>query len=449
VASTTDPDVALNNLEQVTATLGGKAVLYELFSFNPPSLKLYVDLCDSPFLSQMLVNNPGMIDDLLDSLILNRPRALADLQAELAELLRGAGAPEAVESIRHSFRDKEVLRIAVRDLLGKDDVRAVTAALSDVADALLGEVAAREEAAMRDRFGSAGPHAVLALGKLGGREMSYHSDLDLILIYEGDGRTLPPPDSTRWDTFELTDNFHFFTELAQRLIKAAGHMGPLGRLYQVDMRLRPSGRSGPLATKLDSFASYQNSEAWTWEHMALTRARVVSASPAFKANVERVIRQVLARSRDRELVAGDVVEMRRAIATEKGDSEGWDLKYAAGGIIDLEFIAQFLQLVHAADTPEILDTSTARVLDKAWRLGVIETADAECLRNAARLYHDLTQILRLCLSGPLDRSIAGAGLLKILARAADVPDFATLEAHLAETQDRVRASFVRILGSAP
>ena len=133
--------------------LGGKAVLYELFSFNPPSLKLYVDLCDSPFLSQMLINNPGMIDDLLDSLMLNRPRDLAELRAELAELLRGAGAPDAVESILHSFQDKEVLRIAVRDLLGKDDVRAVTAALSDVAEALLVEVAAREEAGMRERFG--------------------------------------------------------------------------------------------------------------------------------------------------------------------------------------------------------------------------------------------------------------------------------------------------------
>src|SRR5262249_61767342 len=114
VASTTDPDLALNYLEQVTASLGGKAVLYELFSFNPPSLKLYVDLCDSPFLSQMLINNPGMIDDLLDSLILNRPRDLHDLRVELAELLRGADAPDAVESILHSFQDKEGLRITVR-----------------------------------------------------------------------------------------------------------------------------------------------------------------------------------------------------------------------------------------------------------------------------------------------------------------------------------------------
>jgi glutamate-ammonia-ligase adenylyltransferase len=288
--------------------------------------------------------------------------------------------------------------------------------------------------------------AILALGKLGGREMTAGSDLDLIVVYDFDDRY---PESSGPRSLY---GGQYFARLTQRIISALTTQTNYGTLYHVDMRLRPSGRSGPVATKIDSFASYQENEAWTWEHMALTRARVVSASPAFKAKVEQVIRQVLARPRDRELVAGDVVEMRRAIATEKGDGEPWDLKYVAGGIIDLEFIAQFLQLVqlvHAADKPEILDTSTARVLDKAWRLGVIETSDAECLRNAARLYHDLTQILRLCLSAPLDRASAGAGLLKILARAADVPDFATLEPHLTETQARVRASFVRILGDAP
>ena len=130
---------------------------------------------------------------------------------------------------------------------------------------------------------------------------------------------------------------------------------------------------------------------------------------------------------------------RRARATR------WDLKYAAGGLIDLEFIAQYLQLVHAAEHPEILDTSTARVLDKAWRLGVLPAEEADVLRPAARLYHNLTQILRLCLSGPFDPKAAGPGLLGLLARAADLPNFATLDAHLAETQGEVRESFKRIV----
>jgi len=158
---------------------------------------------------------------------------------------------------------------------------------------------------------------------------------------------------------------------------------------------------------------------------------------------------VLCRPRDAELIAGDVVEMRRAIAAEKGDADPWDIKYTLGGLIDLEFIAQYLQLVHADARPEILDTSTVRVLDRAWRLGVVGTADAEALRAAVRLYHNLTQILRLCFSGRFRPQEAGPGLLNLLARAADVPDFATLEAHLLETRQRVRASFTRILGTAP
>ncbi len=176
---------------------------------------------------------------------------------------------------------------------------------------------------------------------------------------------------------------------------------------------------------------------------------MVSASPAFAARVERVIAEVLCRRRDVEPVAEDVVEMRGAIAAEKGDADRWDLKYVAGGLVDLEFMAQYLQLIHAADHPDLLDTSTARALDKAWRLGLLAPEDADVLRPAARLYHNLTQILRLCLAGPFDPKTAGPELLGLLVRAADVPDFPTLEAHLAETQARVRASFVRILGRPP
>ena len=181
--------------------------------------------------------------------------------------------------------------------------------------------------------------------------------------------------------------------------------------------------------------------------MALTRARVVSTSSGFGEQVEGVIRNILTRERNAAVIAQDVADMRRAIAAEKGEGARWDLKYAAGGLIDLEFIAQYLQLVHAADRPELLDPSTARVLDKAWRLGLLPAEEADVLRPAAVLYHNLTQILRLCLPGPFDQKAAGAGLLGLLARAADLPNFATLDAHLAETQQKVRASFERILGT--
>jgi len=288
-----------------------------------------------------------------------------------------------------------------------------------------------------------GDAAVLAMGKLGGREMAANSDLDLIVVYDFD-QAHPDSDGPR-----PLHGAQYFARFTQRLVNALTTRTNYGRLYDVDMRLRPSGRSGPVATSLAAFDHYQHHEAWTWEHMALTRARVVAGSPALAARVEAVIRDVLCRPRDAGAVAADVIEMRRAIAAEKGDGARWDLKYAAGGLVDLEFIAQYLELVHAATAPDILDTTTAAVFAKAARLGVLEAEDAEVLRPATRLYHDLGQILRLCVAAPFDPKSAGPGLAALLARAADVPDFATLEAHLDETQARVRRRFMRILGDAP
>jgi glutamate-ammonia-ligase adenylyltransferase len=200
-----------------------------------------------------------------------------------------------------------------------------------------------------------------------------------------------------------------------------------------------------VASRLTSFADYQDREAWTWEHMALTRARVISASPEFRTKIENIIREVLTRPRHAAGIAEDVAEMRRAIALEKGEHDVWDLKYAAGGMVDIDFIAQYLQLVHAADKPDILDVSTLQVLDNAARLGVLEPASAQILRSAARLYHDLTQILRLCVSERFKPDSAGEGLLRVMARAGDAPDFSSLEARVRETESEVRRVFLEIV----
>jgi glutamate-ammonia-ligase adenylyltransferase len=284
---------------------------------------------------------------------------------------------------------------------------------------------------------------ILALGRLGAREMTASSDLDLIMIYDFD-QEHPNSDGKR-----SLYGAQYFARLTQRLISALTVQTNYGVLYPVDMRLRPSGRSGPLATQIDGFAGYQEREAWTWEHMALTRARVISGAPEFAARIEAILREVLCRKREPAIIAADVVEMREAIAKEKGDADRWDLKYAAGALVDIEFIAQYLQLVHAAVTPEILDTSTARMLEKAARLGVLKPEDADVLRPAVALFHDLTQILRLCLPGRFDPATASTGVLTLLARAADLPDFAALQAHVTETQRQVRACFARILEKAP
>src|SRR5260370_15398718 len=183
----------------------------------------------------------------------------------------------------------------------------------------------------------------------------------------------------------------------------------------------------------------------TREHMELTLASVISSWPEFRAKIEKVIRQVLTRPRAAAAIASDVKEMRRAVALEKGDKDVWDLKYAAGGMVDIDFIAQYLQLVPAAGRPDILDVSTLHVLDNAARLGVLPQSSAEVLRSATRLYHDLTQILRLCVSERFKPETSGEDLLRVMARAGDAPDFSSLEARVKETQTEVRRVFGEIV----
>ncbi|MGE3805039.1 MAG: bifunctional [glutamate--ammonia ligase]-adenylyl-L-tyrosine phosphorylase/[glutamate--ammonia-ligase] adenylyltransferase [Gemmataceae bacterium] len=368
VSETPDPDMALVNLEKVSASLGAKGILWELFSFNPPSLKLYVDLCAwSEFLSGILINNPGMIDELLDSLVLNQPRSAAELRAELAELCHGA---DDIEPILHSFQDKELLRIGVRDILGKDAIPASCAALSDLAETLLVQVAHMQDPLNRQKFGipyldGDGPkrvcrYAILGLGKLGGREMSYHSDLDLILVYEGDGRTGPPAGASRFYQYQETDHFEYFTQLARKIIKVLGTHGPLGQLYDVDMRLRPTGKSGSLVIPLAEFEKYYEEGAQLWERQALTRARVVFGDPDFGEQVMKVVARGAFGQPWRRQVAEEIADMRERLESSRS---GRDLKRGFGGIVDVEFLVQLLQIRYAGADPALREPNTWKALD--------------------------------------------------------------------------------------
>ncbi len=409
LARTDHANATLVSFDHFLANLHGAARLLSLLRQNPDLIALIaLVLGIAPRLADTLARNPQVMDALVDPSFFG---ALPD-DAELGKRLDGALAQsrydeDLLERIR-MFGLEYMFLTGVRILSGTVTARQAGEAFARLADAVIRAV----HRAVADNFAATHGHmrgeatAVLAMGKLGGREMTASSDLDLILIYDFDDKH-PESDGKR-----ALYGAQYFARLTQRLINALTAQTNYGALYDVDMRLRPSGRAGPVATQIRGFASYQESEAWTWEHMALTRARVVSASPEFGARVEKVIRDILQRPRDAMQIAGDVVEMRGAIAKEKGDRERWDLKYAAGGLVDIEFIAQYLQLVHAHAVPDILDTSTARVLNKAWALHVLPVEEAEVLRPAVQLYQDLTQILRLCLAGPFDAKTAGAGLLR-------------------------------------
>src|SRR5579883_552197 len=416
VADTPDPDMALVNLEKVTNSLGAKTVLWELFSFNPPSLKLYVDLCAwSQFLSEILINNPGMIDELLDSLVLNQPRSIEELRRELADLCKGAAD---LEPILHSFQDKELLRIGVRDILGKDRIRETVLALSDLAETILVQVAAPHPGQMERRYGvplvGEGERAnhparfvLLGLGKLGGQEMNYHSDLDLMMVYEGDGRTQPTPGSTRFDRYDLTDNYHFFTELAQHIIKAASYQGPMGRLYAVDMRLRPTGKSGSLVIPLCEFRRYfitqQDSTshpeggAQLWERQALTRARIVHGDPAFGQEVMAAVVEGAYGLEWRPDIVAEIQAMRERLQASRPSS---NLKRGPGGLADVEFLVQLLQIKYGGDLPSLRRPNTWQALDalrQAEILGEEEEADLMAaydfllrVQNRLRIVHNRT-----------------------------------------------------------
>lgn len=441
-----NPGATLVLFDHFMANLRGGARLLSLLRQKPDLIALItLVLSIAPRLADTLARNPQVMDALVDPSFFGTLPDDAELGRRLdAALSQSRYDEDLLERIR-MFGLEYMFLIGVRILSGTVTARQAGEAFARLADVVIRAVhrAVADNVAITHGHMRGEQTAVLAMGKLGGREMTATSDLDLILVYDFDDKH-PESNGKR----QLYGG-HYFARLTQRLINALTAQTNYGALYDVDMRLRPSGRAGPLAVQIAGFTNYQQTEAWTWEHMALTRARVVSASPAFGARVEKVIHDILRRPREATLIAGDVVEMRGAIAHEKGDRERWDLKYAAGGLVDLEFIAQYLQLVHANRLPDILDTSTARVLDKAWQLQVLPVEEAEILRPAVQLYNDLTQILRLCLAGPFDPKTAGAGLLRLLARAADVPDFATLDATLIETQAKVRASFVRILGRAP
>jgi [glutamine synthetase] adenylyltransferase / [glutamine synthetase]-adenylyl-L-tyrosine phosphorylase len=446
-----DPDGAVTAFDRFISALQGGGRLYSLLRQNPDLIPLIVlVLGTAPRLADGLAQFPEVMDAVIDPSFFGALPREAELAAGLDRSLGQVSSQEDfLDSIR-IFAQEHMFLIGTRVLSGTVSAEQAGEAFARLADLLVRSLQGTVEKNFVRLHGSvpAQQTAVLALGKLGGREMTATSDLDLIVVYDFDSAH---PDSSGPRALH---GGQYFARLVQRLIGALTAQTNHGVLYRVDMRLRPSGRSGPLATQIDAFAIYQDSEAWTWEHMALTRARVVAASPAFGARVESVIRAVLCRPRDRDALVDDVVEMRRAIALDKGDDDRWDLKFAAGGLVDIEFIAQYLQLLHAAERPEILDTSTARALDKAWRLGVLATEDAEVLRSAVRLYHDLTQLLRLCLPGrfdpkTVDLNTADPSLIGLLTRAADVPDWITLDAFVTETEAKVRKCFTRILGQAP
>jgi len=442
LANAEDPDNAIVVFDRFLGALQRGGRLFVLLSQNRDLVALVaLILGAAPRLGDMLARQPQIMDGLIDPRFFGAMPDRRELSARLAATLEDAGSYEEFLDRLRLFGRESLFLIGTRILSGTVSAQQASIAFADVAEGIVQTVHGLVSEQFAAQYGriKGQETAILAMGRLGSREMTAASDLDLILLYDFD------PDAPDSDGAKSLHGAQYFARFTQRLISAFTTRTNYGVLYEIDMRLRPSGRAGPVASHVDAFAEYQDKEAWTWEHMALTRARVISASPGFRHRIETIIRGALTRPRDATGVAIDVADMRRAIALEKGESEVWDLKYAAGGLVDIDFIAQYLQLTYAAEKPDILNVHTLHVLDNAARLGLLPTASAEILRAAALLYHDLTQILRLCVSEGFNPEASGQDLLQIMARSGDAPDFSSLQARVKETQAEVRRVFKALL----
>jgi glutamate-ammonia-ligase adenylyltransferase len=437
-------DATFAAFDRFVAQLPAGVQIFSLLRSNPGLLDLIALVMGAaPRLAAIMTRRPRVLDALLDPLFFGALPKRKELAARLESFLAEARSYEEALDRARIFGQEQAFLIGVRVLTGTVECGQAGAGFATLGDAVVQRLFRVVEAEFAIRHGKVpgGAAALLALGKLGGREMTAASDLDLILLYDH------PADIEASDGAKPLSPSQYYARLTQRLVAALSAPTGEGTLYDVDFRLRPSGNAGPLATRLDAFESYQAKDAWTWEHMALTRARAIAGDKALGERAEAMIRAVLTKPRDRTALFADVASMRGRIEREKGTKDPFDLKQVAGGLIDVEFIAQALMLAHGAGRPEVLATTTETALARLAEAGLLAGEEAAVLRPAIRLYQGLTQVLRLAVDGRFVPAEAPGGVLAAMARAAEMPDFGGLEAHLAETQQAVRASFERVVGT--
>jgi glutamate-ammonia-ligase adenylyltransferase len=284
--------------------------------------------------------------------------------------------------------------------------------------------------------------AVLALGKLGSCEMTASSDLDLVFIYD------VADEQTQSDGPKPLHATQYFARLGQRYINAITSNTEEGRLYEVDMRLRPSGNSGPIATILSAFKKYHAEQAWTWEHMALTKARVIFADAGFAAKIDVEVKVALTKPRDPKNLLLNVANMRQRLTQEKPVENKWDLKRMRGGIVDVEFITQYLLLKHAGTQPGILNPNTITALQNIRNANLISHQDATFLIETLYLWQGLQGMLSLTIEEEMtnEREAEMSPALKAdLVAIASEPDFARLEARVKEDAGKVYKIFQEII----
>ena len=438
LARTANPDEALVALDGFLAGLPAGVQIFALFEANPTLIELIVDIAGSaPALARYLSRNAAVLDGVIGGSFWGDWPGMGALRAELAARLALAGDYEARLDGARRWMKEWHFRIGVHHLRGLIDGFEAGKQYADLAEAVVGVIWDEATADFALKHGAMpGRGAVMiGMGSVGAARLNAGSDLDLIVIYDAQGVEMsdgPRPLATR----------PYYARLTQGVVTALTAQMPEGRLYEVDMRLRPSGRAGPVATGLDSFTTYQETEAWTWEHLALTRARMLAGNPALGGAVEAFRRGLLAAKGRGPAVRSDVAEMRARLQGAKPAQGAWDAKNGPGRIMDIELAAQTLALLAA---------SPARGVERQIAAGAggrMPDSDAQALLSAYRLQWRLHAAARLLSDEALDLDRLGEGARAFILRetgAASVPD---LQSRLADAHQAATAAVARLMGTA-
>jgi [glutamine synthetase] adenylyltransferase / [glutamine synthetase]-adenylyl-L-tyrosine phosphorylase len=415
VAGSREQLVVLRRVLRIIEAIGQRSTYFALLQENPIARARLVELCGhGEFLAQQIASYPLLLDELIDERLLSEVSGRADLARELAlrtELVKDEDPEHQVEALRH-FQRAAIFRVAVADLTGRLPVMRVSDRLTDIAELILEramelswqQITAQYGIPMCDEGSGRRPVRIAAAGygKLGGIELGYSSDLDLVFLHDSQGdhqETQGAPSGAA-----AIDNQVFFVRLAQRIVHLLTMHSAAGRLYEVDVRLRPSGKGGLLVTNIRAFAEYQRQEAWTWEHQALLHARAVAGAPELRAEFERIRLDVLSNHVRRETLRTEVRAMRERMRKELSRAaEGqFDIKQDTGGVADIEFLAQYWALKWAKDYPPVaLFSDTIRALESVASADLVPQVTVDLLTVSYQAYRTRMHHLSLMNEKPI------------------------------------------------
>ena len=450
-----DPDMAMTNLERFLFAVGPRSTFYALLAENREVLKLVVSLFGmSEFLSKIFIGHPELLDSMVARTLVSSFKDLDIMEEELQQILSQAVDFEERLDMLRRYRHEEFLRIGINDIYGKLGQTEIASQLTTLADACLKAACtiAKQELT---RFGrplycdtDGSDHeadfAVIAMGKMGGMELNYHSDLDIIYIYDHQGQT---------DGVKQISNHEYFAKLGQKIILILTTQTREGYVYKLDTRLRPSGNAGPLVTSLDAFKAYHKDEAQVWERQALTKARVVLGGDILKDGIEAVIRHTLYDFSADNTVRSEINRLRMRMENEIArESEGnYNIKTGRGGMVDVEFVVQYLLLKYGQTTPEIRSKNTLTALKLIRAAGIMSETDCETLLSGYKFLRRLENRLRIVHDNSINDLGGTREVLDMLARRLGYnPKLRhpgdLLMKEYEEVTEGIRAVYERILG---